>query len=70
MRSLEFQDDIAKPSSSKFECQASQETIAEMITSKQLVSGDDSGHLRCGRGDEEEAGDGPYHDGGCPCQTE
>ena len=37
MRSLEFQDDIAKPSSSKFECQASQETIAEMITSKQLV---------------------------------
>ena len=37
LRSLQFQDDIAKLSTNKEECQVSQELIAEMIESKQLV---------------------------------
>ena len=37
LRSLQFQDDIAKLSTNKAECQLSQEAIAEMIESKQLV---------------------------------
>ena len=37
LRSLQFQDDIAKLSTNREECQISQETIAEMIESKQLV---------------------------------
>ena len=37
LRSLQFQDDIAKLSTNRQECQVSQEIIAEMIESKQLV---------------------------------
>ena len=37
LRGLAFQDDIAKLSTSKFECQLAQEAIAETITSKQLM---------------------------------
>ena len=37
MRSIIFQDDICKASSSRMECQVAQEIIAETVASKQLV---------------------------------
>ena len=41
MRSIIFQDDICKASSSREECQLAQEVIAETVTSKQLVLNED-----------------------------